>query len=59
MQAAKLAEVSGDLPVVIEVVDTDEAIQRYMKEVDALVHEGLVTLEAVRIVSYGERAKSS
>ena len=34
----------------------DAAIQRFMHEVDALVQEGLVTLEAVKIVSYGERS---
>ena len=39
--------------VVIEVVDTEETIRRFMQEVDALVQEGLVTLEAVRIVRYG------
>lgn len=54
MHTAKLAELSSDLPIVIELVDTDEAIQRFMKEVDALVVEGLVTLEAVKIVSYGD-----
>ena len=43
-------------PLVIELVDTDAAIQRFMHEVDALVQEGLVTLEAVKIVSYGERS---
>ncbi|MGH3056299.1 MAG: DUF190 domain-containing protein, partial [Gaiellaceae bacterium] len=53
MHTAKLAELSSDLPIVIELVDTQEAIQRYMGEVDALMIEGLVTLEAVKIVSYG------
>jgi hypothetical protein len=56
MHTVKLAELSSDLPLVIELVDTDEAIQRFMKEVDVLVQEGLVTLEKVRIVSYGEAA---
>jgi PII-like signaling protein len=53
MHTVKLAELSSDLPLVIELVDTDEAIQRFMQEVDALVQEGLVTLEKVRIVKYG------
>jgi PII-like signaling protein len=53
MHSAKLAELSSDLPVVIELVDSEAAIQRFMKEVDALVQEGLVTLEAVKIVRYG------
>lgn len=53
LHTAKLAELSSDLPVVIEIVDSDEPIRRYMAEVDAIVGEGLVTLEAVRIVRYG------
>jgi PII-like signaling protein len=53
MHTAKLAEIPGDLPVVIELVDTDESIERFMREVDTLVPEGLVTLEKVRIVRYG------
>lgn len=52
MHTAKLAELSSDLPVVIELVDTDEMIRRYMNEVEALVPEGLVTLETVQIVRY-------
>lgn len=58
MHTAKLTELSSDLPVVIELVDSEPNIQRYMQEVDVLVQEGLVTLETVRIVSYGERAKN-
>jgi len=52
MHSAKLAELSSDLPVVIELVDSDEVIRRFMAEVDTLVEEGLVTLEAVKIVEY-------
>lgn len=58
LHTAKLAELSSDLPVVIELVDSEANIQRYMKEVDVLVQEGLVTLETVKIVSYGERSKT-
>jgi len=59
MHTAKLAELSSDLPIVIELVDSEVNTQRYMKEVDVIVQEGLVTLETVRIVSYGERAKGA
>ena len=54
VHTAKLAEAGADLPIVIEIVDRDEAIRSFMTEVDALVREGLVTLEQVRIVRYGE-----
>jgi uncharacterized protein len=53
LHSARLAEVGSDLPVVIELVDTDAAIQRFMEVVDTLVGEGLVTLEKVRIVRFG------
>lgn len=52
LHTAKLAELSSDLPVVIEIVDAEEPIRAYMREVDAIVGEGLVTLESVRIVRY-------
>lgn len=53
MHTAKLVELSSDLPIVIELVDSEPAIQRFMHSVNALVQEGLVTLERVRIVHYG------
>ena len=54
VHTAKFAELSADLPVVIEIVDSEASIQRFMGEVGALVSEGLVTLEKVRTVSYGD-----
>lgn len=52
MHAAKLLELSTDLPIVIEIADSEERIERFVPLVDQLVTEGLVTLEAVRILRY-------
>jgi PII-like signaling protein len=52
MHAAKLLELSTDLPIVIEIVDAEDKIDGFLPVVDELVTEGLVTLEAVRIVKY-------
>jgi PII-like signaling protein len=52
MHAATLLELSTDLPVVIEIVDAEEKIEAFLPTVDELVTEGLVTLEAVRVVRY-------
>jgi len=52
MHAAKLLELSTDLPIVIEIVDAEEKVEAFLPVVDELVTEGLVTLEAVRIVRY-------
>ena len=51
LHTAKVLELSADLPVVIEVVDTEERVRRLLPIVDAMVQEGLITMEAVRIVA--------
>lgn len=52
MHAAKLLELSTDLPILIEIVDAEDRINAFLPTVDELVTEGLVTLEAVRILRY-------
>ena len=52
MHAAKLLELSTDLPIVIEIVDAEEKVRAFLPVVDELVTEGLVTLEAVRVLKY-------
>lgn len=52
VHTAKLLELSTDLPVVIEIVDAEDKIEAFQPTVDELVSEGLVTLEAVRVVRY-------
>ena len=52
VHSAKLLELSTDLPVVIEIVDAEEKITAFLPIVDQLVTEGMVTLEAVRVIKY-------
>ena len=52
MHASKLLELSTDLPIVIEIVDAEEKVRSFLPVVDELVTEGLVTLEAVRVLKY-------
>jgi PII-like signaling protein len=52
MHAARLLELSTDLPIVIEIVDSEEKVNAFLPVVDELVGEGLVTLEAVRVLKY-------
>jgi PII-like signaling protein len=49
---AALLEMSTDLPIVIEIVDTNDKIQLLLPHLDAMVKEGLVTMEYVRILHY-------
>jgi uncharacterized protein len=47
-----LLELSGDLPVVIEVVDSEEHIDRLLPILDEMLDDGLVTIEKVRVLRY-------
>src|SRR3970282_1370193 len=57
MHAARLLELSTDLPIVIEIVAAEEKINAFIPVVDELVTEGLVTLEAVRVLKYAARTE--
>ncbi|HNY86283.1 MAG TPA: DUF190 domain-containing protein [Candidatus Hydrogenedentes bacterium] len=52
IHTAKVLRLSEDLPVVVEIVDAEEKIQAFLPELDALVGEGLVTMEKVRVITY-------
>ena len=57
MHTAKILRLSEDLPVLIEIVDTEEKIKAFLPELDKLLGDGLVTLEKVHVLTY--RAQSS
>jgi PII-like signaling protein len=52
MHTAKLLRLSEDLPIVIEIVDSEEKINRFLPHLDEMVKEGLVTLEKVNVILY-------
>ena len=52
LHTSRILRLSEDLPVVIEIVDTPEQIDRVVPILDEMVGEGLLTLERVQIVSY-------
>lgn len=52
MHTAKLLELSTDLPIVIEVVDSAENLERLLPFLDETVTEGLITIEDVKILKY-------
>jgi PII-like signaling protein len=52
LHTAHLLRLSEDLPIVIEVVDTAEHVDRLIPILDEMVTEGLVTLEKARVLKY-------
>ncbi len=52
IHSIKLLRLSEDLPVMIEIVDTEESINKMLPFLDATVKEGLITMEKVSIIKY-------
>ncbi len=48
---------SQNLPVVIEIIDREERVREFLKELDGVIEEGLIVLEDVEVVSYRHREK--
>ena len=58
MHTAKLLRLSEDLPIIIEIVDSEEKIQRFLPFLDEMVKEGLITLEKATVVLYRAEKKA-
>jgi len=52
LHTAKILRLSMDLPLVIEIVDSEEKIQGFLPMLDEMMKGGLVTLEKVRVIDY-------
>ena len=57
LHTAKVLRLSGDLPIVVEIVDAREKIDGFLEHVDEMVGDGLVTLERVQVLKYHARTK--
>jgi hypothetical protein len=52
LRTVKILRLSEDLPMVIEIVDSKEKIDTVLPHLDAMVTEGLITLEPVHVITY-------
>ena len=52
LHTAKILRLSEDLPMVVEIVDSLEKIERFLPQLDEMIRDGLVTLERVRVIHY-------
>lgn len=52
VRSDRIEVLSLDLPIIVEVVDTEERIQTILPELDAMIDGGLVTLERARVIVY-------
>jgi PII-like signaling protein len=52
MHTAKIMRLSEDLPIIIEIVDSEEKITSFIPSLDEMVKEGLITLEKANVIMY-------
>ena len=52
LHTAKILRLSADLPIVVEIVDTEEKIDAFLQSTDHAIVEGLATLEKVEVHFY-------
>jgi PII-like signaling protein len=53
LHTAKIMRLSFDLPIVVEIVDTEPKIMEFLPVLDLMMGSGLVTLEKVQVLQYG------
>jgi len=52
LHTSKILRLSEDLPLIVEIVDSEEKINELLPHLDEMVQEGLLTLEKVRVIKY-------
>jgi PII-like signaling protein len=53
LHTTKILRLSEDLPIVIEIVDTEVKVRAFSEALNGMIGSGLVTLEKVQVLQYG------
>ena len=53
LHTAKILRLSFDLPIVVEIVDTEAKVNAFLPVLDTMMSSGLITLEKVQVLQYG------
>ncbi len=55
LHTAKILRLSQDLPIVVEIVDSREKIDAFLPILEGMIGSGLVTIEKVQVLQYGNQ----
>ena len=58
LHTTKILRLSEDLPLVIEIVDSEDKIDAFLPVLDGIMSSGLITLEKVQVLQYGTQSMS-
>jgi len=56
LHTSKILRLSEDLPLLIEIVDSEDNINAFLPILDGMMSSGLITLEKVQVLQYGAKA---
>ena len=52
LHTTRILSLTTDLPILIEAVDQEDRVRAILPEIDAMVGDGLITLEKVDVIAY-------
>ena len=55
LHTTKILRLSEDMPLVIEIVDSEDKINSFLPALDGMMSSGLITLEKVQVLQYGSK----
>ena len=55
IHTASLIDLSADLPIMIEIIDSAEYIEKFLPYLDKMVKEGMVTVDDIQVIKYGKK----
>jgi PII-like signaling protein len=58
LHTTKILRLSQDLPIIIEIVDTQSKIDAFLPTLDKMMTSGLITIEKVQVLQYGNSSTS-
>ena len=59
IHTASLIDLSADLPIMIEIIDSVEYIEKFLPHLDLMVKQGLVTIDDVEVIKYDRKQPST
>jgi PII-like signaling protein len=55
IHTAKITDLSSDLPMLVEIIDSKEYVDKLVPYLDDILKEGLVTIDDVEVIKYGNK----
>lgn len=55
IHTAKILDLSSDLPILVEIIDSEEYINKLMPYLDEMLEEGMITIDDIEVIKYGSK----